>query len=116
MLATILGKSKNGVVRLECTCTMRKCIQRHYKNLSAIFSWVTQEVKNAVGKTPVAAQTGRLGKAGNAARCVFDLLPFGLSRQARAAVWQILAGPPARLRCAPCIASPAGATWPMKKS
>ncbi|WP_165392840.1 hypothetical protein [Corticibacter populi] len=56
------------------------------KNLFTIFSWVTRKVKNAVGKTPVAAQTGRLGKAGNAARCIFDLPPFGLSRQARAAV------------------------------
>ncbi|RZS33339.1 hypothetical protein EV687_1661 [Corticibacter populi] len=39
-----------------------------------ILSWVTREVKNAVGK------------ASNAARCVFDLLPFGLPLQARAAV------------------------------
>ncbi|WP_242612519.1 hypothetical protein [Corticibacter populi] len=56
------------------------------QNLLTIFSWVTQEVKNAVGKTPVAAQTGCLGKAGNAALCIFDLQPFGLPRQARAAV------------------------------
>ncbi|RMX04884.1 hypothetical protein D8I35_13565 [Corticibacter populi] len=69
-----------------CSTEERQAAPSQPKNLITIFSWVTQEVKNAAGKTPVAAQTGRLGKAGNAARCVFDLLPFGLSRQARAAV------------------------------
>ncbi|RZS30848.1 hypothetical protein EV687_3042 [Corticibacter populi] len=70
-----------GTLRIPCTSgTDQACggmnlrmhgVSHCCQNLFTIFSWATQGVKNAVG---------------NAARCIFDLLPFGLLWQARAAV------------------------------
>ncbi|GAO24671.1 exodeoxyribonuclease V, beta subunit [Alicycliphilus sp. B1] len=62
-----------------------------------------------------AAHAGGLGKAGNDECGLLLPCPKGCPEKAASAALQILAGPPARLRFAPCVHCLYGATGSMKR-